>query len=168
MSVLGYAPCPDLEEEPNFDNDKQKANKQQLKVEFYKRKLTRGLGFKSPFSPIYNRCGDCKALVAFCRMLFSYLEIDSVGVECVCVKEPLVDKFLKAKVGEDWVCIDVFSCVKKMDYRDFNLDDGSFNLTHEPVGDQIDDTKFFYPRCATMKLSYYSIMNTLITSMNLD
>lgn len=89
-------------------------------------------------------------------------------MDCICLGDYGINQFLKVKIGEDWVCLDVYSCIKKMDYRDFNLDDGSFNLTHEPIGDQVDDSKFFYPRSATMKLSYYSIMNTLITSMNLD
>lgn len=98
------------------------------------------------------------------------LVLDIAGIKSVIVFGETIDKISdfwnKVQIGSDWANLDAFRCCYLQDFRYFMLDDESISHTHVGRKEDVDSERF--PKCQSLKNSYFSIQRTLISDTNLD
>lgn len=96
------------------------------------------------------------------------LVLDLAKINSCIVFGETVDKigefWNKVCINSDWANLDCYRCCYLNDYRYFMVDDDFLGLTH--VGIAGEEEK--YPKCQTLKLSYFSMARTLISDTNMD
>ncbi|CAL6011363.1 Conserved_hypothetical protein [Hexamita inflata] len=114
-------------------------------------------------APFVDKAATSESLAKAFKLVLDIAQIPSVIVFGETV-DGVSDFWNKVCIGQDWANVDVFRCCYLQDFRYFNIDDESLAETHFGVQKEVEK----YVKCATLKLSYFSMARTLITETNLE